>query len=105
MNERYVKLNMMQTGMNLRKIMKERGYTVREIQKYLKLGTTQSIYHWFEGRNMPSVDNLYALSELFHVPVDTILRGNRTDQYTFFGDLRGERLFCYYEKCFRKASL
>lgn len=98
MNEKYAKLNMQQTGTYLRMLMKERGYTVKELQKYLKLGTTQSIYHWFEGRNLPSVDNLYALSALFHVPVDTMLRGNRIDKYHFFCDFQQERLWTYYDK-------
>ena len=29
------------------------------------------------GVNMPTIDNLYALSELFQVPIDAIVRGNR----------------------------
>lgn len=97
MNNRYVKLNMLQTGENIRKIMKERGYTVKDIQTYLKLSTTQSIYHWFEGRNLPSIDNLYCLSELFGVPVDAMLCGNRTNKYIFCAELGRERLFSYYE--------
>jgi hypothetical protein len=39
---------------------------VKDIQGFLELSTSQSIYHWFDGRNLPTIDNLYALSELFH---------------------------------------
>lgn len=104
MYKKYAKLNMQQTGQNLRTLMKKHGYTVRDLQRYLKLATTQSIYHWFEGRNMPSVDNLYALSELFHVPVDAILVGNRKDVYTFCGDASAHRAFLYENHCLKMIA-
>lgn len=54
-----------------------RGLTVKDIQEYLELSTPQSIYHWFDGRNLPTLDNPYALSELFEVPLDLLVCGNR----------------------------
>lgn len=66
-----------QTGINLRRIMDECGFTVKDIQQYLELGSIQSVYHWLNGISMPTVDNLYALSYLFQVPVDDMLRGTR----------------------------
>ena len=65
------------TGDNLRVIMACRGYTVKEVQEYLNLGSVQSIYHWLEGKSMPTIDNLYALSELFQLSIDEIVRGNK----------------------------
>lgn len=59
-----------QTGINLRRIMDECGFTVKDVQQYLRLGSIQSVYHWLNGISMPSVDNLYALSYLFQVSVD-----------------------------------
>ena len=53
-----------QTGINLRRIMDECGFTVKDVQQYLRLGSIQSVYHWLNGISMPSVDNLYALSYL-----------------------------------------
>ena len=32
----------------------------------------QSVYHWLDGKAVPSVDNLYALSVLFNVKLDDI---------------------------------
>lgn len=61
------------TGISLRRIMDERGLTVKDVQQYLGLGSVQSIYHWLNGLSMPKVDNLYALSYLFQVPVDDML--------------------------------
>ena len=65
------------TGRKIRNLMNSRGYTVQDIKRYLVLGCVQSIYHWFEGTALPSLDNLYALSNLFDVPMDEIVCGSR----------------------------
>lgn len=65
------------TGINLRKIMDRRSITVKDVQRYLGLGSVQSIYHWLNGISMPTIDNLYALSELFQLTVDELVCGNR----------------------------
>lgn len=65
------------TGIHLRKIMDERGFTVKDVQTYLGLGSVQSVYHWLNGISMPTVDNLYALSSLFQIPMDALVCGNR----------------------------
>ena len=65
------------TGMNLRRIMDERGLTVKDVKQYLRLGSVQSIYYWLNGESLPSVDNLYAMSQLFQISIDEILCGNR----------------------------
>ena len=101
MKEKYPKIDMHRTGQNIKRIMQNCGLTVRDIQEYLELATPQSIYHWFDGRNMPSVDNLYALSELFHVPVDAMLCGNRKEIFYSNSGPCYNRLFAYYEKCLK----
>lgn len=73
MKRRYPIIDMHRTGKKIKQLMQVRGLTVREIQEYLGLAAPQSIYHWFDGRNLPTVDNLYALSKLFQVPVDSML--------------------------------
>ena len=50
------------TGIRLRRIMDERGLSVKDVQQYLELGSVQSVYHWLNGLSMPTIDNLYALS-------------------------------------------
>ena len=70
-------LDKKKTGIHLRKIMDEKGLSVKDVQKYLGLSNVQSIYHWLNGISMPTIDNLYALSELFQMPIDDLLCGNR----------------------------
>ena len=84
----------------MRKIMDERGLSVKDIQQYLGLGSVQSVYHWLNGLSMPNVDNLYALSELFQMPVDDMLCGNRRYNYNLASrqNAQLERLRAYYEK-------
>lgn len=94
-------INKRETGVNLRRIMDIRGVAPKDVQHYLGLGCVQSVYRWTDGVNMPTIDNLYALSELLQVPIDTIVCGNRAPiaQYIIKKmDSRERRLRAYYEK-------
>lgn len=37
------------TGIRLRRIMDERGLSVKDVQQYLELGSVQSVCHWLNG--------------------------------------------------------
>ena len=87
-----------ETGIRLRRIMDEQGFTVKDVQEYLGLGSVQSVYHWLNGLSMPTVDNLYALSHLFQIPVDDMICGNRDKIYTDENRERIRRLRAYYDK-------
>lgn len=91
-------INVRGTGQRIRKVMEERGYTVSDVQEYLDLTTPQSIYHWFRGRNLPTIDNLYALSELFQVPIDDLVCGNRKDYVRNKRKDSAQIILVYYEK-------
>ena len=86
------------TGVHLRKLMDERRLTVKDVQKYLGLGSVQSVYHWINGISMPTIDNLYALSELFQIPVDDMLRGNRRPMPIAAKQAQYSRLWAYYDR-------
>ena len=61
------------TGQQIRRLMRERGLSVKDVTEKLTIGSVQCVYHWFSGRRLPSVDNLYALAALLDVKVDDIL--------------------------------
>ena len=65
MKRDYPTINVIETGRHLKSLMMDRGLTVRDIQVFLKLASPQGVYHWFEGKSMPSLDHIYSLSELF----------------------------------------
>ena len=89
-------INKKSTGLNIRRLMEQRGLSVKDIQQYLHLGSVQSVYYWLNGVCLPSVDNLYALSQLFQISVDAILCGNRQMIPIFKEDIRFKRLYAYY---------
>lgn len=91
------------TGINIRRIMDERGLTVKDVQEYLGLACIQSIYHWLNGITMPTVDNLYVLSELLQVPVDDMLCGNRKPIYAGENRAQLRRLYTYYARMGKAA--
>lgn len=88
-------INNKATGLNLKLIMQERGIAAKDIQRYLGLSSVQGIYHWLSGRNIPSIDNLYALSSLFNLPIDEIICGNR-DKLTYSKDNAYRRRMVQY---------
>ena len=93
------------TGIRLRRIMDERGLSVKDVQQYLELGSVQSVYHWLNGLSMPTIDNLYALSELFQMPVDEMICGNRTPVIKRSIKTQTDqdrRLYSYFEKITEK---
>ena len=95
-------INKRETGVNLRRLMDLQGITAKDVQEYLGLGCVQSVYRWIDGINMPTIDNLYALSELLQVPIDAIVCGNRAtivpDIIIKPLDSQERRVFAYYEK-------
>lgn len=56
------------TGENIARLRQKCGLSVRDLQSYFGFEAPQAIYQWQHGQSLPSVDNLYALSELLGVP-------------------------------------
>lgn len=72
---RTVRIDVKRSGAKIRAIAKEKGVKPEQIQKELHLGTIQAVYMWYEGRRMPTVDNLFSLARLFCVPMDSLVVG------------------------------
>jgi transcriptional regulator with XRE-family HTH domain len=66
-------LDLPATGANIKNLMKKNGMTVRSLQDIFEAPYPQAIYNWLSGKNMPSIDNLVILAEVFGVPVDEIV--------------------------------
>ena len=84
------------TGQQIRLLMEKRGVTVRDVKNALSLACVQSVYHWLDGQSMPTLDNLYALSDLLKVPMDMLVCGNRRYDPGKNIPEGAERLFRYY---------
>ncbi len=77
MIKEYPLIDREKTGRRIRGIMEEKNLTVKDVQSYLGFATSQAVYHWLGGRSLPSIDNLYALSQLFQMSMDDLICGNR----------------------------
>lgn len=62
-----------QTGAKINLLRKKANLSVKEIQEVFGFENPQAIYKWIHGRNLPTVDNLIILAEIFDVSVDDIL--------------------------------
>lgn len=95
-------INLRETGINLHRIMDKCGITAKDIKEYLNLASVQSVYNWCNGLNMPTIDNLYALSQLLQVPIDKIICGNRnaviSEPILILENSRDRRVYSYYKK-------
>ena len=95
-------INLRETGVNLRRIMDKSRITPKDIKEFLNLGSIQTVYNWFNGLNMPSIDHLYALSQFLQVPIDEIVCGNRKaivpEPIVIIENPRIRRLYAYYKQ-------
>ena len=69
----YQPIDQVKTGIKLKMLLKTAGYDVKYIQEYLHLSCPQSIYRWFKGKVLPSVEHLCALSKLLNVHMEDLL--------------------------------
>ena len=61
------------TGLNIQRLRKAAGVTVRELQTYFGFEYPQAIYKWQHGECLPTVDNLLALARLLQVSMEDLL--------------------------------
>ena len=69
----YQPIDQVKTGIKLKMLLKTAGYDVKYIQEYLHLSCPQSIYRWFKGKVLPSVEHLCALSKLLNTHMEDLL--------------------------------
>lgn len=103
----YPYIDLKQTGIRLKSIIMAAGYDVKYIQQYLHLSCPQSIYRWFKGKILPSVEHLCALSILLGVHMEELLvlqnRSAVCDIQNRIDVQTAERLHCYYERIVKAA--
>ena len=69
----YPIINMKMTGEWIRFLCKRKKITVADLQKQFHMISNQAVYAWFNGKTLPSVDNLCALSKVLHMSMDDLL--------------------------------
>lgn len=66
-------IEMTRTGNWLRCVCSCKQISVKKLCEYVGLGSSQSVYGWFCGKTLPSLDNFYALSQVLHMPLDELI--------------------------------
>lgn len=104
----YPNIDMIQTGIKLKKYIDNSGMSVNDIQEYLHLSCPQSIYRWMNGKILPSVDHLLMLSELFGIHMEELLVKKHYEvpsELVFCADKSFEdRIIAYYRKLSELAA-
>ena len=73
MEPMYLSIRTKETGTKIKKLLMEKGYSVRDIQDACGFENPQAIYKWISGRSLPSLDNFIILSRLLHTNIEDIL--------------------------------
>lgn len=68
-----LQIDIKKTGRKIKALCKERNITVKDIQKELYIGAFQTVYDWFSGKSLPSLDNLFRLSKMLNVHMEDMI--------------------------------
>ena len=66
-------LDLEATGTKIKTLMKRRGITPRQLQILHDFPYVQTVYNWYQGKNMPTIDNLVVLAQILGVTMDDIV--------------------------------
>ena len=66
-------IDMQKTGEHLKVLCKKHSISVSELQEVLHLKCPQSIYRWFKGESLPTVDHLIVLAHRMKLPVEELI--------------------------------
>ena len=73
---KYPSIDLVKTGNNITKLMKEKNIKGSDLQEAFGFEYPQAIYKWRRGECLPTLDNLIVLSSIFGVPIDKIIITN-----------------------------
>lgn len=68
-----ITIDMVATGANIKRIMKDNHVKVVEMQRIMGFNTPQAIYKWFRGDAMPTIDNIVIIASTFGIKIDDII--------------------------------
>ena len=66
-------INMIETGKNIKTIMKLNNIKIVQIQQILGFNTPQAIYKWFRGEAMQTLDNMVVLAATLNTTIDNLI--------------------------------
>lgn len=103
-------IDVKKTGQKIKEMCRMRNITVKDIQEKLFIGSFQAVYAWFSGKSLPSLDNLYRLSRLLNLPMDSLIVGQQEEYHEIsyagvtFDNKVPDRILLYYMKLKDRAA-
>ena len=106
-------IDIKKTGHKILDMCKVRNISVKDIQEKLLVGSFQAVYAWFSGKSLPSLDNLYRLSRLLNVSMDSLIVGQQEEhpgimyvdnRYEIKWEKIPDRILLYYMKLKEEAA-
>lgn len=70
-------IDIVATGQNINALRIKANMSVKDMQQVFGFTTPQAIYKWIHGMNLPTIDNMVILAEMFNVTVDEIIAVER----------------------------
>ena len=61
------------TGINIKNMIKTRGFKIADVQRRCGFNTPQAIFKWMRGDAVPTIDNMVIIAEMFGVTIDEII--------------------------------
>ena len=68
----YISIDMKATGQNIKRLLKDNGYSVRDVMEITSISTEQAIYKWFRGESLPSIDAQLALCKQLGIRMEEL---------------------------------
>lgn len=103
----YPIIDVQETGKQLRRTCDRKRVSPREVQDFLGLAALQSVYGWFQGRALPSLDNFYALSCYLGTRMEELVVPKPRSREVRVWEMAWERKFrqmSYYGFCFQAEA-
>ena len=66
-------INMEKTGENIRRLIRSGGYTVREIMEITGITAEQTVYKWYKGKSIPSLETQIILCRILGIQITDLL--------------------------------
>ena len=81
MTSNYSHIDSIKTGIRIRNLMNEKGVSVRDVTCILSV-SNQTVYKWLNGQSLPTLENIYQLSQILHVSIDDMIVSETAITYT-----------------------
>ena len=68
-----ISINMEETGANIKRQIKSKGYSIKEIMEITGVTTEQAIYKWYSGKSIPSIETQLVLCDILGIDIKELL--------------------------------